>query len=357
MVMPPSPRYHSIILSEARRLVGAGLSVIPILPNGSKSPAVRWKLYQVSLPTDAELVQWFHERTRGLAAIGGAISGWLEILDFDAPDLFEPWCITVEELCPGLIQRLPLSETPSNGRHIFYRCREIEANLKLAQRRGLDGKPETLIETRGEGGYAIVPPSPPACHPLQKPYVLLHGDLTAIPTITPDERTILLQAAQSFNEYVDVTRIVSGGISPSPSPAQGTRPGDIFNTHARWLDILAPHGWTHLGQRGEITLWKRPGKRTPGCSATTNYAGSDLLYVFSSNAWPFEPETAYSKFAAYALLEHGGDFHAAARRLAAPRFRTRRRPEPCPSVRVCPATIAARRIRTIAAEEVARWHG
>jgi hypothetical protein len=357
MVMPHSSRYHSIILSEARRLLRSGISVIPILPNGSKTPAVAWKPYQTSLPTDTELARWFHEKTRGLAAIGGIISGSLEILDFDAPDLFEPWCNVVEELSPGLIQRLPLSKTPSNGRHIFYRCRHIEANLKLAQRRGLDGKPETLIETRGEGGYAIVPPSPPACHPLQKPYMLSRGDLTAIPTITPDERTILLQAAQSFNEYVDVTRIVSGGISPSPSPAQGTRPGDIFNTHARWPDILEPHGWMRLGQRAEITLWRRPGKRTPGCSATTNYAGSDLLYVFSSNAWPFEPETAYSKIAAYALLEHGGDFHAAARSLAAHRLRTRHGHERCRSVRVYPATLAARRLRTIAAEEVARWHG
>jgi hypothetical protein len=57
-----------------------------------------------------------------------------------------------------------------------------------------------------------------------------------------------------------------------------------------------------------------------GTSATTNYAGSDLLYVFSSNAHPFEPETAYDKFAAYALLEHG-DFQAAARLLALKGYR------------------------------------
>jgi hypothetical protein len=44
--------------------------------------------------------------------------------------------------------------------------------------------------------------------------------------------------------------------------------------------------------------------------------------VFSSNAWPFEPQTAYSKFAAYALLEHHGDFRAAARLLALKGYRT-----------------------------------
>jgi hypothetical protein len=61
--------------------------------------------------------------------------------------------------------------------------------------------------------------------------------------------------------------------------------------------------------------WRRPGKRGPGISATTNYAGNGLLYVFST-ATIFEPERGYTKFTAYALLEHGGDFAAAARSLA-----------------------------------------
>jgi len=55
------------------------------------------------------------------------------------------------------------------------------------------------------------------------------------------------------------------------------------------------------------TFWCRPGKKS-GTSATTNFGGSDLLYVFSSNAEPFEQQTAYSKFHAYALLYHDGDF-------------------------------------------------
>jgi len=37
--------------------------------------------------------------------------------------------------------------------------------------------------------------------------------------------------------------------------------------------------------------------------------------VFSSSAAPFEPDTSYGKFAAFALVEHEGDFSAAARAL------------------------------------------
>ena len=56
--------------------------------------------------------------------------------------------------------------------------------------------------------------------------------------------------------------------------------------------------------------------RLDGVSATVNYAGSGLLYVFSSNAHPFEDGKGYTKFAAFALLAHGGDFAQAARQLA-----------------------------------------
>jgi hypothetical protein len=82
----------------------------------------------------------------------------------------------------------------------------------------------------------------------------------------------------------------------------------------RWEEILLPHGWRVVGDRGGVTLWCRPGKKA-GVSATTGHCG-DHLYGFSSNAHPFEPERAYSKFTAYALLNTGGDFIKAATILA-----------------------------------------
>jgi putative DNA primase/helicase len=83
-----------------------------------------------------------------------------------------------------------------------------------------------------------------------------------------------------------------------------------------WTDILTPHGWTLLHTAADVGFWRRPGKTEPSPSATTNYKGCDLLYVFSSNAYPFEPETTYSKFAAFATLNCGGDYRLAAQRLA-----------------------------------------
>ncbi len=95
----------------------------------------------------------------------------------------------------------------------------------------------------------------------------------------------------------------------------GQRPGDLFNQRASWEDILVPHGWQFVCSVGTEGRWRRPDKHDPGISATTNHNGHDLLYVFSTSTI-FEAERGYSKFQAYTLLNHRGDFSAAARELA-----------------------------------------
>jgi len=111
MTSPPA------LAAEARRLLAAGLSVIPICPDGSKRPTVAWKRYQGERVDDATVATWFHHG-EGLAVVAGAVSGALEVLDFDAPALFTPWRALVEDLCPGLLARLPVVQTPTGGRHI-----------------------------------------------------------------------------------------------------------------------------------------------------------------------------------------------------------------------------------------------
>ena len=106
---------------------------------------------------------------------------------------------------------------------------------------------------------------------------------------------------------------------PAPGPAQpGTRPGDDFSVRADWADILLPLGAVlHHEASGGVRYWTRPGKdRRNGYSATTGYADdADRLKVFTSSWPPFADGEVYTKFAAYALLNHGGDYQAAAREL------------------------------------------
>lgn len=303
----------------ARSLRDNGISSIPIKADGSKAPCITWKSYQEHLPADDDLTQWYDNGTpKGIAAVGGKVSGNLEVLDIDEPQLVERWKQVVEELRPGLVARLVQSETPSGGAHFFYRHDDEPAgNQKLAQDERLNERgelsPYTLIETRGEGGYAIVPPSPASCHPDHKSYRYVHGELNHLTTITADERRILLDAARSFNSYVKPTRDYKTPYQPLI--AAGDRPGDDYNATGDWEELLTDHGWTECYRKGEMIAWTRPDKRY-GVSATTNHNGSNRLYIFSSNADPFDSDTAYDLFGAYTLLEHGGDYAAAACDLA-----------------------------------------
>ncbi len=280
-----------------------------------------WRGYRERRPTADELRAWFRDaypdREFGRAILGGAVSGGLEIIDCDNWEVAEHGCASVKAKAPGLLKRLVRVRSPRPGLHAYYRCAVSGGNQKRARipdpEKG-GKKPKTIIEWKGAGGYCLAPPSPGACHKSGRCSRFLGGkDLTQVPTVSPEERAVLLSSARQRNRWEPPRPKV-----PFPKKsAAGDRPGDHFNARADWGDILQPHGWTYAGSSGDgADYWTRPDKDC-GTSATTNHGGTDLLYVFSSNADPFEQDTAYSKFHAYALLEHDGDFHAAARALAA----------------------------------------
>ena len=327
----------------------AGLSCIPIRPDGSKAPCVpSWKEYTKRLPTEAEAGEWaaMHQ---GIAIIGGAVSGNLEILDVDEPTLARPLIDAVKSQDPGLVDKLCFVRTPrrnesgQGGCHLIYRCeRPVGGNLKLAMSEpepelDADGnhrmhpttgepirKPRTLLETRGEGGYALTVGCSPDCHPTGNLYEHAHGPaLTELETLTAAERETLHKAARTFDRSIADVHVeppVRGYERSGP----GESPGDAFNARSTWPEVLEPHGWQLIGESGGLKRWRRPGKAT-GFSATTGLiskAGNELLTVFSTNAYPFEGVNAagragvtYSRFAAYALLNHNGSFEDAAKAL------------------------------------------
>ena len=299
----------------------SGLCVLPIRPDGSKAPAVNaWACYQERLPTSDEINDWFAAE-RGIAVVGGSVSGNLETLDFETKIVFDQWAELVQELQPGLLTILVINSTPGkycdaagrliSGRHVRYRVRDfnVPRNTKLAREE--NGK--TLIETRGEGGYALAPGGSPQAHLSGKPYVMIHGDLSVLPQILPADRVVLINAARALNMFVESER----HFVPRQSGDKdvGKRPGDRFNQRADW-SFLRDHDWSLVRQAHGRAMWRRPGKTSPGVSATTGFCrgqdGTERLYVFSTNALPFEAERCYSPFAAYALLAFGGDFGAAA---------------------------------------------
>ena len=77
---------------------------------------------------------------------------------------------------------------------------DIPGNTKLATDPAAPGDEQTVIETRGTGGYAIAPGSHPACHQTGRPYEHYSGPpLTEVQSITAAEREVLLRCARFFD--------------------------------------------------------------------------------------------------------------------------------------------------------------
>ncbi|MBI4582732.1 MAG: DUF3987 domain-containing protein [Planctomycetes bacterium] len=310
----PSP------LVAALEYLEAGFSVSSIKNDGTKAAAIPWKEFQSRRMTAEEARRHFPDHV-GVGIIGGAISGNLQVIDFEDERAFLDFKGLVEQICPGLLDKLPLVKTPGGGFHLFLRCPLIEGCQKIARSRDMTrGKEGLIIEAKAEGGYVLAPGSPAACHPSGKTYEHVAGPpIVKTPIISVEERQLLFDAARSLNE---VAEYVEEGPKEFAGDAGGRlRPGDDFNRRGTW-DFLCSADWKSRGANGTgRVLVTRPGKDPRlGASGTIgfcrNAAGDDLFYVFSSNAEPFQAGRAYSRFSAYALLHHSGDFSAAARDLA-----------------------------------------
>jgi hypothetical protein len=283
---------------KARQMVEAGFSVLPCYAD--KRPAIpSWKDLQGRRMTPAEIDLYFRNTER-LAIIAGDVSNNLEIMDFDEPAAFEPFVDLVREQSPTLPEKLVKIQTPSGGYHLIYRCSEsVPGNMKLAMSK--DGR-QVRIETRGQGGYALTAPS--------DGYITLQGDLINTPIITLSERSILTNTAACFDlRQPDQDR------KPAAATNSGNRPGDRFNAEHPMPELLARYGWPEYRRTTAGMGYTRPGKDR-GCSGVL-LAETGNLYVFSSSAAPLEPGQSYTPFALYTAYEHGGDFAAAARAIAA----------------------------------------
>ena len=317
------------LLEAALAMEGAGCSVVPARGDGSKRPDGAWKRYQTSRASPAQLADWFSPAAPacGLGVVCGAVSGNLEMLEVEghAVALVEDLAAAMTEhgyaelwgrLCTGWLEL-----SPTGGLHWHFRVAGGPArpNTKLARRLAtgeeMAANPgervKVMIETRGEGGFVVTAPSNGTTHPSGRAWTLLAGGPGSIPTLTVEERDALhLIAGMCDQMPAELDHPIPA--PSSRSPGDRARPGDDYNTRADWAQILGPHGWVAARRLGGRCIgWRRPGKTDPGISATTGRNDADNLYVFSTST-EFPSEVAISKFGAYTLLHHGGDYAAAA---------------------------------------------
>lgn len=330
-------------LVAAAECDAAGLCVVAVRADGTKAPVGSWRDYITHRSTPDQHRRWFTGTPLGIGIVYGAVSGNVEMIEFEGRAVREGILAEVTEVAEasGLgdewraIRSGWATESPSEGLHFRVRSEgaPVPGNTKLAQRlaredeyteaerRRVAANPTAriirgLIETRGEGGFGVVEPSGGTVHPTGRPWRRVAGSPAGIPTIDADRVAALRDICRMSDRLprVEVPRAESRPTSP---PAGGlVRPGDAFEA-ADWSEVLLPAGWTEAYQRGRVRYWRHPAKDTPGISATTGRAADrDRLYVFSTST-EFTAEVPYTKFGAFALLNHGGDHVAAARDLAA----------------------------------------
>ncbi|MFL5786653.1 MAG: bifunctional DNA primase/polymerase [Flavisolibacter sp.] len=300
------------LLSEAKSLINKGFSVVV---TGSDKKAVgSWKEYQKSIIPDRELELLINKDvSKGIALVGGCVSGGLEIIDVDlkydiSGNLEKELIRLIKEQDLDLYNSLRVIRTPSGGLHFYFRSETPEGNQKLARRpateQELKNNPNTkvyvLIETRGEGGYAITFPSPG--------YTIIQDN--EIPIITIDQRELLLNTCRSFNQLSEVAASPKRDFN-SESVYSAT-PWDDFNKNGSIEDLLTEHGWTVFKENSERVYYTRPGKTT-GISA--DYHKEKKLFKVWTTSSSFDSEKAYSHTAILAGLKYNNDFSAVCKEL------------------------------------------
>lgn len=292
------------ISNEAKELINTGLSIIPI--NDKKEPTIAWKQYQGVIMNQEEVENYFRGAF-GLGIVCGKISGNLEVIDVDTKydltgNLWREFSSLLKDNLIETYKRLLIAQTKSGGYHIYYRAPNIQGNLKLAQRETTQEereenpeKTKTIIETRGEGGYVVAPPT--------AYYKYIQGDVLEIPTITGEERELIINIARSFNELQEEAEIVKYKTSVNNvNKLEGLSPFEDFNNRGEVITLLENQGYKIVKENTERVYLLRPGATDSKTSG--NYLKSNrLLYFHSSNAYPFEPGKGYNPSQVFALIE------------------------------------------------------
>lgn len=292
------------------KLREAGISSLPV--NSEKKPMLEtWKFLQERLPSIAECEKFNNKNKYGVGVVCGAVSGNLEVIDIDnkngvATEIFEDICKQITNNRIDLFDKLVIEKSIRNGYHLIYRCDKIEGSRKLAlQKNKEDGKIYADIETRGEGGYCVVYPTPG--------YERIQKNILKVEKISMEDRDFLFELCLMFNKYVE-EKPTFINFKQAFSEKSGDRIGDFYNERNDFIDILKKHDWTIEKEESDKIHFRRPGKNK-GNSATFLFEPR-LFYVFSSNAYPFEEQKSYSPFAIFTLLECNGDFNESPKKLA-----------------------------------------
>ncbi|HYH13676.1 MAG TPA: bifunctional DNA primase/polymerase [Flavisolibacter sp.] len=284
--------------------------------------------------------QYDLSNVEGVGLVCGTLSGNVQAIDFDLKyditgKLYEHFKRLVNENFPDLLKRMVVQKTKNGGFHWIFRCDTVEGNLKLASRftsetekqatykatydleidkhgdkekaeliaskAAKNDKVRVLIETRGEGGQIV-------CWPTDG-YEFIYQDVTTIQTISIEEKEFLFNIARQFHTAIEEFK----PIYKEKKQLKGLTTFEDYNDRADVVKLLEDNGWSKIKTKGQKVLLKRPGQTAAATSG--NYDYERKWFTVFTTSTEFEPQKAYLPYAVYAILECGGDYKEAAKKL------------------------------------------
>jgi hypothetical protein len=268
-----------------------------------KRPFSQWKQYQSEMISQETLIEQYADtRAAGIAIICGKVSGNLEVIDIDCKyDLTKTLYEDIIEAIPtATLGKLLIIKTKNGGYHIYYRCKTIAGNKKLATRpataeeQTAGDKFLVLIETRGEGGYVVAPPT--------EGYTKVQGP-KFIEVITERERELLFSIMQHFNQVKQEVVPAVAYRPPADHDPSKLTPWQDYDAHGMedCIDRLKTAGWKEVRRNEEKVVLLRPGSTDSKSSGDFNFR-LGWFSVFSTST-EFEPNKAYRPSAVIKVLE------------------------------------------------------
>jgi hypothetical protein len=160
--LPGGGRDDAPVLELARAFLQRGWAVVPQRP-GEKKPLVRWKRFQLIMPSEADWERWAELwPDAGLALVLGPVSG-VFVIDVDG--------VEAHDALVGRLGSEPLAPKALSGSrkpcryHLLFRCPVLRTKAKTTPW-------HPGLEFRGRGGIVVIPPS---LHPSGMRYAWAEG--------------------------------------------------------------------------------------------------------------------------------------------------------------------------------------
>jgi hypothetical protein len=299
----------------AKKWSKAGYSVIPV--NSEKNPAISvWIQFQRRPMTPEECELHFKD-VWGIALLMGTDKK-LTALDLDLKYSLDKFFLGnyKKKLGKKLLSQFYVQSTKNKGMHFVFSSDKIENNMKLASRetspeeknevyvdnyenlrtRGkalkiaMHYKSLAFLETRGEGGYIVMAPSPG--------YESIYGKIGHLSSEDYDE---IMTISRSFNEFSELNK----DYKIEKYRNSDVNPFEEFIQRGDILSILYDNGWEEIRETGNYIRLKRAGN--PSSKSSALYDKVTKVFTVFSTSTNFEPNRGYSAASVFVELEAEGD--------------------------------------------------